>query len=82
MKEQCNLCGNFVNGFTSVMNFTFSNQTTEKVSEAIRLSCECTMDFATFDIDFDEGLVKIVSELTDDVLITYYDIEVHNEEEV
>lgn len=79
--QQCKICGDTVNGYTSIMNFTFTNDTMEKISESVRLTCGCVMDFITFNIDFTSGIIDVVSELTGETLISYYDAEVQDCEE-
>lgn len=76
--QQCNICGDMVSGYKSVMDFVFADDTTEKLSESVKLTCGCTMDFATFNINFKSGVVEIVSELTGDMLVSYYDADIQD----
>lgn len=79
--QQCKICGNTVTSFSSTIEFVFKDNTIEKVGETVKLPCGCSMDFVTFNLDFDSGVIDVVSEFTGDTLITYYDEEILMDDE-
>ncbi len=79
--QQCKICGDTVTSFSSTIEFVFKDNTIEKVGETVKLPCGCAMDFVTFNLDFDSGVIDIVSEFTGETLITYYDEEIIMDEE-
>lgn len=79
--QQCKVCGEAVTGFASTIEFVFREDTIEKVGETVKLPCGCSMDFVTFNLDFTTGIIDIVSEFTEETLITYYDEDIIMDEE-
>jgi hypothetical protein len=70
----CSNCNGEVNGWTQTENYILSHQGGTPLSQSIKLSCGCVIDFPDWQVDLKTGWCQIFS-ATGELFIEFLDTE-------
>lgn len=77
---QCQNCGQGVNGWIQIINYTLTPSTAAQGAQTIKLSCGCTVDFPDWKVNLSTGECKILDPMGN-LFIEFLDEEMILEEE-